>query len=147
LEPGKRHLRLKPGLRVLATLNTADRSVARVDIAIRRRFSFVEVWPDLKVVVEAAVDVARKSFEDVIDTFTEHVDEAGLSLVPGHAYFLDPRPDLDANEREKRVRGRLRHELLPLLRSYVDERSLGPATSEIEGLADRIAGTLRTPGA
>jgi 5-methylcytosine-specific restriction enzyme B len=64
-------------------------------------------------------------------------------LVPGHAYFLDPRPDLNVAERAKRVHGRLRHELLPLLRAYVDDRLLGPATSEIEGLADHIAGRLR----
>lgn len=42
-----REFRLNPGLRVLATRNTADRSIARMDIAIRRRFSFVPVWPNL----------------------------------------------------------------------------------------------------
>jgi 5-methylcytosine-specific restriction protein B len=142
-ERGNHRLRLEPGLRVLATLNTADRSIARINIAIRRRFAFLEIWPDLAAVREEGIPLAIASFEDVIETFTEHVDEAGLSLVPGHAYFLDPRPDLNVAERAKRVHGRLRHELLPLLRAYVDDRLLGPATSEIEGLADRIAGRLR----
>lgn len=142
-EPGIRKLRLEPNLRVLATLNTADRSIARVDIAIRRRFAFLDIWPDLRAVRAEAVDVSVESFEDAINTFAEHVDEAGLNLVPGHAYFLDPRPDLDQAQREHRVRTRLQYELLPLLRSYVDERLLGPATSEIEGLADRVAGRLR----
>ena len=142
-EPGNRKLRLGPGLRVLTMLNTADRSIARVDIAIRRRFAFLDVWPDLAAVQNEAIAVAIESFEDAIDTFTEHVDEAGLNLVPGHAYFLDPRPDLDTGKRDQRIRGRLCYELLPLLRYYVDERLLGPATSEVEGLADRIAGRLR----
>ena len=31
-------------------------------------------------------------------------------LIPGHAYFLDPRPKLGVDDRERRVRERLRHE-------------------------------------
>jgi 5-methylcytosine-specific restriction protein B len=142
---GNRKLRLEPGLRVLATLNTADRSIARLDIAIRRRFAFLDMWPDLAVVNAEGVRLSTESFEDTLDTFTEHADEAGLNLVPGHAYFLDPRPDLDPAQRERRVRRRLEHELLPLLGAYVDERLLGPATGEVQGLVDRIAGRLRSP--
>jgi 5-methylcytosine-specific restriction protein B len=141
---GSRKLRLEPGLRVLATLNTADRSIARLDIAIRRRFAFLDMWPDLAVVNSEGVRLSIGLFEDTLDTFTEHADDAGLNLVPGHAYFLDPRPDLDPAQREQRVRRRLEHELLPLLAAYVDERLLGPATSEVQGLFDRIAGKLRT---
>jgi 5-methylcytosine-specific restriction protein B len=141
---GSRKLRLEPGLRVLATLNTADRSIARLDIAIRRRFAFLDMWPDLAVVNTEGVQLGIDSFEDTLDTFTEHADDAGLNLVPGHAYFLDPRPDLDRAQRGQRVRRRLEHELLPLLAAYVDERLLGPATSEVQGLFDRIAGKLRT---
>jgi len=40
-------LMLSPNLLVLGTRNTADRTIARMDIAIRRRFAFVEMWPDL----------------------------------------------------------------------------------------------------
>jgi 5-methylcytosine-specific restriction protein B len=140
---GSRTLRLEPGLRVLATLNTADRSIARLDIAIRRRFAFLDMWPNLGVVNAEGVGISISSFEDTLNTFTEHADDAGLNLVPGHAYFLDPRPDLYPAQREQRVRRRLEHELLPLLGAYVDERLLGPATSEVQGLVDRIAARLR----
>jgi 5-methylcytosine-specific restriction protein B len=141
---GTRKLRLEPGLRVIATLNTADRSIARFDVAIRRRFAFLDMWPDLDVVNAEGVRLSIESFEDILNTFTEHADDAGLNLVPGHAYFLDPRPDLDPKQRERRVRRRLEHELLPLLTAYVDERLLGPATGEVQGLCDRIADKLRT---
>lgn len=135
---GERRLRLAPGLCVLGTRNTADRSIARIDLAIRRRFAFLHMWPILDVVREQGDALAQACFEDVLDTFTEHADDAGLELIPGHAYFLDPRPDLPSDERHARIVRRLRFELIPLLRSYGEERLLGPATSEIEGLSDRI---------
>src|SRR5690606_1865418 len=96
-------LRLHPNLRVLATRNTADRSIARMDVAIRRRFAFVEVWPDLNAVASQAIDFATELFTDTIHTFAEYADDETLRLVPGHAYFLDPRPDLPADRRAERI--------------------------------------------
>lgn len=140
---GSTQFSLAPGLKVLGTLNTADRSIARIDVAIRRRFAFLDIWPDLQVVAEQEVELATTAFEDCLDVFTQHADDAGLRLLPGHAYFLDPRPDLGPDGREARVHRRLQFELVPLLRSYVDEHLLGPATSEVAGLADRIEARLR----
>lgn len=135
-------LRLNPNLRVLATRNTADRSIAKLDLAIRRRFAFIEVWPRLDVVSRAGVEDATQLFADTINTFAEYADEEALRLVPGHAYFLDPRPDLGGDKRASRVRDRLRYELLPLLRDYLDERMVGGATEAIAGLADRVESRL-----
>lgn len=135
-------LSLNPGLRVLATRNTADRSIARMDIAIRRRFAFVPVWPKLGVVASEGVDFATSLFSDTIHTFAEYADEETLRLVPGHAYFLDPRPDLGSESREERVARRIELELLPLLRDYLDERMCGSASGAIAGLADRIQSRL-----
>lgn len=135
-------LSLNSGLRVVATRNTADRSIARMDLAIRRRFAFVEVWPALDVVAEQGVDFAIELFADTVHTFAEYADDETLRLAPGHAYFLDPRPDLPPDERAARVASRLQLELLPLLRDYLDERLCGGATEAIAGLADRIEARL-----
>ncbi len=135
-------LRLNPGLYVLATRNTADRTIARMDLAIRRRFAFVGVWPRLDPVVEEGVDLAKKLFIDTVQTFAEFADDETLRLVPGHAYFLDPRPELPKEGRADRVARRMKLELLPLLRDYLDERLCGPATEAIAGLADRIESRL-----
>lgn len=135
-------LRLHPNLRVLATRNTADRSIARMDVAIRRRFAFVEVWPELDAVAAESIDFAQAAFTDAVQTFAEYADDETLRLVPGHAYFLDPRPDLGAEGRATRVARRLRLELLPLLRDYLDERLCGSASEAIAGLADRVESIL-----
>jgi 5-methylcytosine-specific restriction protein B len=136
-------LKLSPNLLVLGTRNTADRSIARIDLAIRRRFAFIDVWPSLDVVRAEGDDLGIDVFEDVLRTFTEFADDDGLRLVPGHAYFLDPRPDLGLGARPARIHRRIRQELLPLLRDYVSERLLGPASLEIAGVADRIEARVR----
>jgi 5-methylcytosine-specific restriction protein B len=135
-------LRLHPNLRVLATRNTADRSIARMDVAIRRRFAFVEVWPLLDAVAREGLDFATSAFTDTVQTFAEFADDETLRLVPGHAYFLDPRPDLGVEGRAGRVSRRLRLELIPLLQDYLDERLCGSASEAIAGLADRIEATV-----
>ena len=135
-------LSLHPKLRVVATRNTADRSIARMDLAIRRRFAFVEVWPRLDVVEQQGVDFAADLFADMLWTFAEYADEETLRLVPGHAYFLDPRPDLLQSGCAGRVASRLRLELLPLLRDYLDERLCGGAAEAIAGFADRLEAKL-----
>ena len=135
-------LRLSPLLLVVGTRNTADRTIARMDIAIRRRFAFIEMWPDLRAVEEEGVDFAVEAFTDAVHTFVEFSDEDTLRLIPGHAYFLDPRPDLDSAGRPDRVARRMRFELLPLLRHYLEEKMCGPASEAVAGLADRVDARL-----
>jgi 5-methylcytosine-specific restriction protein B len=135
-------LGLSPDLYVLGTRNTADRTIARMDLAIRRRFAFVEVWPDLSAVEAEGIALAGELFSDTLHTFAEFADEDVLRLVPGHAYFLDPLPTLGSEKRSDRVRARLRFELLPLLRDYVAERLCGGATEAVSGLADRVEARL-----
>jgi 5-methylcytosine-specific restriction protein B len=129
---------LSPHLLILGTRNTADRTIAGMDIAIRRRFAFIEMWPDLNVVSEAGIGLATDLFAETILTFAEYADEDTLRLVPGHAYFLDPRPDLDKAKSLGRVKRRILFELLPLLHTYLDEKMCRSASEAIAGLADRI---------
>lgn len=139
---GTHDLRLEPTLMVLGTRNTADRSIAAIDVALRRRFAFLPMWPDPEPVEAEGDALAMACFSDTLYTFTEFCDDEALRLVPGHAYFLDPTPHAGPADRGGRIRRRLAHELLPLLHDYVGSRLVGPATSDVQGLADRIATRL-----
>jgi hypothetical protein len=99
----------------------------RVDIQLRAAASrpggdctvggaFIEMWPDLAALEAEREELATGAFTDTVTTFSEFADDETLRLVPGHACFLDPRPDKDREGRTRRVAHRMKFELLPLLR-------------------------------
>lgn len=130
---GSQTFTLPPGLHVLATMNTADRSVARMDLAIRRRFAFVSVMPDRQVVQSLSTPTGLSLFDALCDVFLEFAPDDALALLPGHSYFIVP----EKNETALSIR--LRHELLPLVDDYIREGYLGPATAALHAVRNRIA--------
>jgi 5-methylcytosine-specific restriction protein B len=134
---GQRELQLPDTLYVLATMNTADRSIASMDLAIRRRFAFVTLPPNRDVIAAQSLPFATNVFDWIADVFIEHSPSETLQLLPGHAYFLA------RNEAE--LRERLRYEVIPLLDEYLHQGFLGPAASELQAVRDRIEDSLGTP--
>jgi len=130
---GQQTLTLPPNLHVLATMNTADRSIARMDLAIRRRFAFVKMMPDRRIVEETSTATGLVLFDALCDVFLEFAQEDALSLLPGHSYFIVSKQD------EAELTVRLRYELLPLVDDYIREGYLGPATAALYAVRNRIA--------
>lgn len=127
---GERSLRLPENLFVLATMNTADRSIAGMDLAVRRRFAFVTLMPEIRVVEKQGLPNAAKIFRRLLDVFVEHAPDEALDLIPGHAYFLA--------EDDESLRERFHYELLPLLDEYVRQGFLGPAGVELHAVRDAV---------
>lgn len=128
---GTHEFSLPEGLYVLGTMNTADRSIAPIDIAIRRRFAFVTVLPQRSVVAAQNLPLALTVFDQLAGVFVEHVPEDSLDLLPGHAYFLAAD--------ENSLRRRFRYELVPLLDEYLRQGLIGPAASELQAVRDTIS--------
>ena len=109
--PFHRRLELPDNLHVLGTMNTADRSIAIVDVAIRRRFAFLKVWPNMQVVKELGCPLMQEAFQRLLSIFVEHASDEAFNLLPGHSYFLE-KDELNA-------RIDLATRLKPLLEEYL----------------------------
>jgi 5-methylcytosine-specific restriction protein B len=133
---GESSLSLPDNLFVLATMNTADRSIASMDLAVRRRFAFVTMPPDRSVIANQGLPLATAIFDRLSDVFVEHAPNDALDLLPGHAYFLAPD--------ENTLRRRFRYELVPLLDEYLRQGFLGPAATELFAVRDAIYDAVGT---
>ena len=123
-----RTLRLPPNLHLLGTMNSADRSIAILDLAVRRRFAFLQLWPQLRVVEEHAGTQLQRAFHDLLMVFLEHASEDAFTLMPGHAYFLAKAGAAG--------RARLQTEIIPLLREYLRQGYVAGFADEIQAWID-----------
>ena len=95
-------------LYIIGTMNTADRSIALMDTALRRRFEFVEIMPeysDLKEVADIDIGEMLKTINERI----EYLYDRDHTI--GHAYFIDVS-DL------KTLANVFKNKILPLLQEY-----------------------------
>lgn len=131
---GQKAFAYPPNLYILGTMNTADRSIASLDLAVRRRFAFVTLRPDPDVMKQQRLPLAAKVFDTLQDVFIEHAPDEALDLLPGHSYYLA------ADDAE--LCRRFRYELLPLLDEYLQEGMVGPFAAELQAVRDQIESVI-----
>ena len=112
---------LPPNLYVLGTMNTADRSIAMLDIALRRRFDFEEVMPNPSLLEDAvSSDKARGplSQKNLLTNMNKWISEklASRDHQVGHAWLdMSPTPTVE------KVAERFIGKVIPLLLEWFYE--------------------------
>ncbi|MEV0740347.1 AAA family ATPase [Streptomyces sp. NPDC050549] len=102
-----------PNVRIIGTMNSADRSVGHIDAAIRRRFAFVDVQPDLDALDGEVEGLGLAGF---LEGLNAKLDSAfGPDHLLGQAYLLaDDRPLITAEQ----LSYAFHHEIVPLVTDY-----------------------------
>ena len=100
-------------LYILGTMNTSDRSIALMDTALRRRFEFIEMLPDLEVLNDLEVDgINIKLMLEKINQRVEYLYDRDHTI--GHAYFMGLKDDSTLEELENIFKNKI----IPLLQEY-----------------------------
>jgi len=91
-------------LYIIGTMNTADKSIALLDIALRRRFEFEAMYPKYEIEGQEIYDV------DILKKINEQIIKSkGHDFQIGHAYFMGENKDLIS---------RMNKKVIPLLLEY-----------------------------
>ena len=131
---------------LIATMNTADRSLGSLDYAIRRRFAFIAKKPfglDVDGFDEDLFEKVSSLFVKNFDEYKESGWDQTMKLEPadtlsdeykpedvwiGHSYFL-------MQDEEDNTSNRLLYEIIPLLEEYVRD---GVLTAEAQDVIDEL---------
>ncbi len=131
--PVGRKLRLPHNLFLLGTMNASDRSIAPIDLAVRRRFAFASIWPQPGPVEAQGDETLTELFNDLLEIFIDHATEEAFALVPGHSYFLYP-----PGQKERSAKRLLSSGLRPLLGEYLRQGLCAGFADEIRSFIERI---------
>ncbi|CAM4490060.1 hypothetical protein FHS16_005137 [Paenibacillus endophyticus] len=103
-------LRVPSNVHIIGTMNTADRSIALLDTALRRRFEFMEMLPDYTLL---PTDVQGVNISLLLETINQRIAYLyDRDHVIGHAYFVMDKPDLED------YTAVMNNKIIPLLQEY-----------------------------
>ena len=111
-------------LYIIGLMNTADRSLALIDYALRRRFSFIRIEPAFDN--HKFIEAFNKKFDDSYDNvfkIINQINEAikndkslGSGFKIGHSYFYPELKDRKGNKKD--IQDIITYEIIPLLEEY-----------------------------
>ena len=99
-------------LYILGTMNTADRSIALLDIALRRRFNFIEMPPKYNLLKTINCKEGEINLQDLLEAINTRIEFLlDRSHLIGHSYFIN----IETFEDLKKV---FKNSIMPLLQEY-----------------------------
>lgn len=110
LPNGEENFALPPNLYLIGTMNTADKSIALVDIALRRRFEFIGKYPNYEVLKKERDQDSAELLERINRAI--YAKKHTPDYLIGHAYFLN----------QDKLEDILLNKVLPLLTEYFNNR-------------------------
>ncbi|MGF1901119.1 AAA family ATPase [Aliivibrio sifiae] len=110
-------------LYIIGTMNTADRSLAMMDTALRRRFDFIEMMPKPELLANTVVDGI--DLEELLTVLNERIEILyDREHTLGHAFFMPVKKLVDAGEQDKAFAALVsvfQNKIIPLLEEYFFE--------------------------
>lgn len=108
---------------IIGMMNTADRSLAMLDYALRRRFAFFEIKPGFTTdgFREYRMSLENEKFDKLIacveslNNVISNDESLGDGFCIGHSYFCNLLPD---TINDQVLSGIVEYELIPLLKEY-----------------------------
>lgn len=101
---------------IIGTMNTADRSIAALDTALRRRFDFEEMMPNSRLLKDITVDSIN--IKDILDTINKRIEVLyDREHQIGHAYFMS----LNNESKIEELGSIFKYQIIPLLQEYFYE--------------------------
>lgn len=94
---------------IIGTMNTADRSITSLDTALRRRFEFVEMMPDVSKLSMDCEGVNLQELLKAINTRIEYLLDREKTI--GHAFFIGV-------ENLNDLKSIFQNKIIPLLQEY-----------------------------
>lgn len=109
-----------PNVSIIGTMNTADRSIALLDAALRRRFGFIELLPESTALASASVSgLPLAAWLDALNQrIVRHVGRDARNLQIGHSYLMNGGAAVKDLPRFAEI---LRDDIVPLLEEYCYE--------------------------
>lgn len=110
-------------LYIIGTMNTADRSLAMMDTALRRRFDFVEMMPNTALF--NGIDVNGIDLERMLATMNKRIEVLyDREHTLGHAFFMPVKALVDKDDQAaafKELQSVFKNKIIPLLEEYFFE--------------------------
>jgi len=131
---GSNKIVLPPNFYIIGTMNSADRSVGHIDYAIRRRFAFVDILPQILTDVPFETELFRmvsalfvKNVESLEPSTYISSEFRPQDVWLGHSYFIKSQAVDSAI--------RLKYEIIPILEEYIKDGVLKESVELNEAIA------------